>query len=191
MIAAQIRSGVARDNWLPTLSLTAFGGFASPSLDSLFAASAAGSALGALLSLPIFDGGRRLAAVAKANAELDAAAVAYGQQILVAIKDVEDQLSALRLLAMQEAVLKRATEAALRTTTLVESNYKVGLASQLELLDAERTELRDRRQALQVHAARYQATVGLVKALGGGWDASVPTVEPVTHRQKHTKARSR
>jgi multidrug efflux system outer membrane protein len=176
MIAAQIRTGVARDRWLPTLSLTGFGGFASPALGSLLAASAVGSGLGALLSVPIFDGGRYLAGVAKADAGFDAAAASYGQQILIAIKDVEDQLSTLRLLAEQDAVLKRATDAALRTSALVASNYKDGLASQLELLDAERNELRDRRQALLVHAARFQATVGLVKALGGGWDVSAPAV---------------
>jgi multidrug efflux system outer membrane protein len=181
MMAAQIRSGVARDSWVPTLSLTAFGGFASPALGSLIAASAAGSGLGALLLLPIFDGGRYLATVAKADAGLDAAAASYGQQILIAIKDVEDQLSALRLLAEQNAVLKRATDAALRTKALVASNYKVGLASQLELLDAERSELRDRRQSLLVHAARFQATVGLVKALGGGWEVAAPAAKAIPH----------
>jgi multidrug efflux system outer membrane protein len=190
MIAAEIRTGVAQDRWLPTLSLTAFGGFASATLGSLFSASAAGSALGALLSLPIFDGGRYLAGVAKANADLDAAAATYGQQILNALRDVEDQLSALRLLARKEAVLKGATKAALRTTELVASNYEDGLASQLELLDAERNELRIRRQALLVHAARFQATVGLIKALGGGWDVAAPAIEPVSHRKTHGKVRS-
>jgi outer membrane protein, multidrug efflux system len=197
MIAAQIRSGVAQDRWLPTLSLTAFGGFASPTLGSLFSGAAATSALAALLSMPIFDGGRYLAGVAKANADLDAAAAAYGQQILNALKDVEDQLSALRLLARQEVVLKHATDGAIRTTTLVTSNYADGLASQFELLDAQRNELRIQRQALVVHVARFQATVGLIKALGGGWDASAPTVgTPVPrhgsgHRHKHKKTTSR
>jgi multidrug efflux system outer membrane protein len=197
MIAAQIRSGVAQDSWLPTLSLTAFGGLASPTLGSLFSGSAVTSTLAALLSMPIFDGGRYLAGVARANAAVDAAAAAYGQQILNALKDVEDQLSALRLLARQEAVLKRATEAAVRTTTLVASNYENGLASQLELLDAQRNELRIRRQALVVHTSRFQATVGLIKALGGGWDASVPTGPPPArkdgheHRHKHKKTPSR
>jgi outer membrane protein, multidrug efflux system len=189
MIAAQIRTGVARDRWLPTLSLTAFGGFASSTLGSLLTGSAAASTLGALLSLPIFDGGRYLAGVAKANAELDAAAATYGQQILVAFKDVEDQLSALRLLASQEAILKRATDAAQRTTALVASNYADGLASQLELLDAERVELRDRRQALLVYAARFQATVGLIKALGGGWDVSAQPIKALSHGPKIKKAR--
>jgi outer membrane protein, multidrug efflux system len=190
MIAAEIRTGVAQDRWLPTLSLTAFGGFASATVGSLFSASAAGSALGALLSLPIFDGGRYLAGVAKADADLDAAAAAYGQQILNAFRDVEDELSALRLLARQEAVLKGATKAALRTTELVASNYEDGLASQLELLDAERNELRIRRQALLVHTARFQATVGLIKALGGGWDPPAPVIEPVSHRKTPRKVRT-
>jgi multidrug efflux system outer membrane protein len=189
MIAAQIHTGVAQDRWLPTLSLTASGGFASSTLGSLLTGSAAGSALGALLALPIFDGGRYLAGVAKANADLDAAAATYGQQILIAFKDVEDQLSALRLLARQEVDLKRATGAAQRTTALVASNYEDGLASQLELLDAERVELRDRRQALLVHAARFQATVGLIKALGGGWDVSAPPTKTPSHGLKIKKVR--
>jgi outer membrane protein, multidrug efflux system len=189
MIAAEVRTGVARDRWLPTVSLTAFGGFASSTLSSLLTGSAEGSTLGALFSLPLFDGGRYLAGVAKANADLDAAAATYGQQILIAFKDVEDQLSALRLLARQEADLKRATDAARRTTALVASNYADGLASQLELLDAERVELRDRRQALLVHAARFQATVGLIKALGGGWDVSAPTIKAPSHPPKVKKAR--
>jgi multidrug efflux system outer membrane protein len=188
MIAAEIRSGIAQDRWLPTLSLTAFGGFASSTLGSLFSASAAGSALGALFTLPIFDGGRYLAGVAKANADLDSAAASYGQQMLNALRDVEDELSALHLLARQEAVLKRAIEAAQRTTTLVASNYEDGLASQLELLDAQRNELRIRRQVLLVHAARFQATVGLIKALGGGWETPAPALQPVVHRARHRRA---
>jgi len=189
MIAAEIRTGVARDRWLPTLSLTAFGGFASSTLGSLLTGSAAASTLGALLSMPIFDGGRYLAGVDKANADLDAAATTYGQQILIAFKDVEDQLSALRLLASQEAILKHAIDSAQRTTALVASNYTDGLASQLELLDAERVELRDRRQALLVHAARFQATVGLIKALGGGWDDAAPPIKTPSHGSKIKKRR--
>jgi len=56
-----------------------------------------------------------------------------------------------------------------RATQLSESRYRNGLDSQLELLDARRSELRNRRQALQVKASQYQATVGLIRALGGGW----------------------
>ena len=61
---------------------------------------------------------------------------------------------------------------AVRATTLSESRYRNGLVSQLELLDAQRSELRNRRQAVQVRAAQYQATVGLIRALGGDWHTS-------------------
>jgi len=122
--------------------------------------------------VPLLDGGRHKAVVAKADADLEAAAASYGNQVLVAIKEVEDQLSALRVLAEREAVLSRAAAAAQRTSRLVASNYRDGLVSQLEVIDAEGKELRDRRQEMQVQAARFQTMVGLVKAQGGGWDAA-------------------
>jgi outer membrane protein, multidrug efflux system len=83
---------------------------------------------------------------------------------------VEDQLSALRLLADNADVQSRAVAIASRTALLSGSRYRSGLSSQLDWLDAERTELRSRRQAVQVRSAQYVATVGLVRALGGGWE---------------------
>jgi multidrug efflux system outer membrane protein len=89
--------------------------------------------------------------------------------LLVAFKDVEDELAALRLLDEQGRTQAQAVDAATRATTLSDVRYRNGLVSQLELLDARRSELRNRRQALQVKAAQYQSTVGLIRALGGGW----------------------
>ena len=169
MLAAQKRVGVAQAAWFPDLSLTANGGFASSELGDLFKWSARSWGIGALLSLPLFDGGRREAGVKGANAQWDAAAAGYREQVLVAFRDVEDQLSALRLLADQAGAQKQAVDAASRATVLSTSRYRNGYVSQLELLDARRSELANRRQALQVRAAQYQATVGLIRALGGGW----------------------
>lgn len=169
MLAAQKRVGVAQAAWFPDLSLTATGGFASNELGDLFKWSARSWGVGALLSLPVFDGGRREAGVKNANAQWDAAAAGYREQVLVAFRDVEDQLSALRLLADQAGAQKQAVDAASRATVLSTSRYRNGYVSQLELLDARRSELANRRQALQVRAAQYQATVGLIRALGGGW----------------------
>jgi len=169
MLAAQARVGVAQAAWFPDIALTAAGGFASPELGDLFKWSARSWGIGALLSLPIFDGGRREAGVRNASAELDAALAGYREQVLVAFKDVEDQLSSLRLLAEQGEAQARAVAAASRATVLSDVRYRNGLVSQLELLDARRSELRNRREALQVRSAQYQATVGLVRALGGGW----------------------
>lgn len=171
MQAAQARVGVAKAAWFPVFSLTANGGYAAPEISDLFKMSTRAWGVGALLSLPIFDGGRREAGVQGANAELDMALASYREQILVAFRDVEDQLSALRLLAEQSEAQSRSVASSSRATVLSDSRYRNGFVSQLELLDAQRSELRNRRQALQVRAAQYLATVGLIRALGGGWSS--------------------
>lgn len=169
MQAAQARVGIAQAAWFPDVSLTASGGFASADLGDLFKWSARAWGVGALLSLPIFDGGRREAGVQSANAQWDAAAAGYRGQVLVAFRDVEDQLSSLRLLADQATAQAQAVDSASRATVFSTSRYRNGYVSQLELLDARRSELANRRQALQVRSAQYQSTIGLTRALGGGW----------------------
>jgi len=169
MQAAQVRVGVAKAAWFPTFALTANGGYAAPDIQDLFKLSTQAWGVGALLTLPIFDGGRREAGVQGANAELGIALANYREQVLVAFRDVEDQLVALRLLADQSEAQSRSVASSSRATVLSGSRYRNGFVSQLELLDAQRSELRNRRQALQVKAAQYLATVGLIRALGGGW----------------------
>ena len=169
LLAAQARLGVAQSAWWPALSLTASGGQASPELSDLLRSAARTWGIGALLSLPVFDGGRRGAQVAQSQAEVEAAWARYREQALVAFKEVEDELAALGLLAQQGEAQARAVEAAARVTALSATRYRNGLVSQLDLLDAQRSELRNRRQALQVRAAQVQTTVGLIRALGGGW----------------------
>lgn len=170
--AAQERVGVAQTAWFPTIALTASGGFASPDLSDLLKWSARSWGVGALLSLPLIDGGRRDATLQGANAQFDEQMAAYRQQVLVAFKEVEDQLSSLRLLADQSAVQDQAVASARRASSLSDVRYRNGAISQLDLLDARRSELQNRRQALLVKALQYQATVGLVRALGGGWGAA-------------------
>ena len=172
MQAAQARVGVAKAAWFPTIALTGAGGYASPDLGDLFKWSARSWGIGALMSLPLLDGGRREAGVQGASAQLDGALAGYREQVLVAFRDVEDQLSAIRLLEQQSAVQARAVASAQRATVLSDARYRNGYVSQLDLLDARRSELRNRRQALQVKSAQYQATVGLIRALGGGWDVA-------------------
>jgi len=172
MLAAQARLGVAKLAWFPDVSLTGAGGFASSDIGELLKWSARAWGVGALLSLPIFDGGRREAGVQNARGELDVTVARYREQVFVAFRDVEDQLAALRWLADQSEAQARAVTSASRATALSDVRYRNGLVSQLDLLDAQRSEFRNRRQALQVRSAQYQATVGLVRALGGGWDTS-------------------
>jgi multidrug efflux system outer membrane protein len=174
--AAQTRADIAQTAWFPDVALTARGGFAATELADVFKWSARSWGLGALLSLPVFDGGRREAGVLGANANWEAAAAAYREQVLVAYQEVEDRLAALRLLAEQARAQNQAVAAAGRATGLSGSRYRNGLVSQLELLDAQRSELSNRRLAVQVRAAQYQATVGLVRALGGGWEVGTQPV---------------
>ncbi|WP_406622818.1 efflux transporter outer membrane subunit [Acidovorax sp. SDU_ACID1] len=172
VLAAQARVGVAQAAWFPAITLTGNGGYASPELGDLFKWSARSWGIGALLSLPIFDGGQRAAQEEGARARFEGALAAHRGQVLTAFREVEDQLSALRLLAGQAEAQGRAVQSAARATQLSDSRYRNGLVSQLELLDARRSELRNRRQALQVRTAQYTATVGLIRALGGGWDSA-------------------
>jgi len=172
MLAAQSRVGVAKSAYYPRVTLTGSAGYASTDISDLFEWSSRAWLLGAIASMPLFDGGRRKAGVEFAGGDLDATVASYREQILAAFKDVEDQLSALRLLADQAEAQGRAVQSSSRSTALSDSRYRNGYVSQLDLLDAQRSELRNRRQALQVRSAQYQATVALVRALGGGWEVN-------------------
>jgi multidrug efflux system outer membrane protein len=167
--AAQARVGVARAAWWPSLALTAQGGGVSNELSNLLRSGASTWAIGLLGALPLFDGGRREAGVNAAKAQLDGSAIAFREQFLLALKDVEDQLGSLALLQAQGEASSRAVSAAGQALRLSDTRYRNGLVSQLELLDARRSELANKRAALQVRSAQYQATVGLIRALGGGW----------------------
>ena len=178
--AAEARVGVARTAWFPDLALTANAGYGSTDLSDLFKWSARAWGIGALLSLPLIDGGRRSAALQSANALWDSAAASYREQLLNAFREVEDQLSELRLLDDQARAQADAVDSAALATRLSTSRYKNGYVSQLELLDARRSELNNRRQALQVRSDQYQATIGLIRALGGGWGDEVEVKMPPT-----------
>lgn len=174
--AALARVGVAQAAWFPTVMLTGQGGYASPELGDLLLWSARSWGLNALLSLPIFDGGQRAAQEEGAKARLEAAVAAQRGQVLGAFRDVEDQLSALRLLAGQAQVLDQAVQSAERASHLSDVRYRNGFVSQLELLDARRSALRQRRNALQVRTAQYTTTVMLIRALGGSWELGAAPV---------------
>ncbi len=167
--AAQKRVGIARAAWFPTLSLTASGGYASADLGHLFDKGAETWSLAAILSQAVFDGGRRNAGIDYAKGNLDDAFAGYQQQVLVAFADVEDQLSDLSYLRQQQTAEDQAVDAATRALQQSQSRYRNGSSSQLEVLDAQRSQLAIRRNALRVRAAQYQSTVGLIRAIGGGW----------------------
>ena len=107
-----------------------------------------------------------------AKADVEVAAVEYRAQILTAFRDVENQLSAVRLLDDQSSVIATASAANLRARDITEARHRNGMISRLAVLEANRTQLQSARDAIQNKFARYVATIGLVRALGGGWGNS-------------------
>jgi multidrug efflux system outer membrane protein len=167
--AAQARGDAARRAWFPNLALTAAFGYASPQLVDLASGASQAWSLAGLLAQPLLDGGRREAALGQADARSQAASAAYRDRILGALRDTEDQLAALRLLAQEDAARREAVDASARALGRVQSRTWRGMGSELELAVARRDALQARRQQLRVKGARFQATVGLIRALGGGW----------------------
>lgn len=169
---ANAQIGVAQAAFFPTLSIGASGGWRGLGASDLFTAPNRVWSLGAALAATLFDGGQRSAAKDAAVAAYDQQVAAYRQTVLTALGEVEDNLVALRLLADEAEVQGRAVAAAQDTLALVTNQYKAGTASYLEVISAQTAELNTRRSALDITGRRYAATVALIRALGGGWEAS-------------------
>lgn len=187
MAAANARIGVAKAAFFPSLTLTGTAGFESGSLSNLFKWSSRTFLLGPLagtaLNLPIFDGGLRKGNLAKARAEYEEDVANYRQQVLVAFREVEDNLSDLRVLEDQTRTQSQAVEASGRAAKVARAQYTEGDVIYLSVIDAERTALQSRRAAVQLQGAQAAATVNLIRALGGGWGTAKPaTSQEITQR---------
>lgn len=173
LAAASARIGVAKAAFFPSLSLTGSAGYASSELQDLFRWSSRswllGPLIGTALNLPLFDGGRNRANLARADAQYEAAVGTYRQQVLVGFRDVEDNLNALRTLDNQIRYEDEAVAAAQLAARLADARYRNGSTSYLEVIDAERSRLAAQRAQSQTNGQRAIASVALVRALGGGW----------------------
>src|SRR5690606_18376832 len=165
---------IAQAALFPRLTLTGTLGFESSELDELLHWSSRsfllGPLLGTALTLPIFDGGRRQAGVDRARARYEEHVALYRQRVLQAFEEVENGLSALRLLGEQTQAQDTAVAAAARAAALSKVQYEAGSASYLEVIDADREVLRHRRAVVQLDGMRAHAAVQLIRAIGGGWD---------------------
>ncbi|WP_304003534.1 efflux transporter outer membrane subunit [Methyloversatilis discipulorum] len=178
MAAANARVGIAQAAWFPRLNLTGALGYESSELGNLFQWSTRSFVLGPLvgtaLTLPIFDGGAREAGLERASAVYDEEVAAYRQTVLGAFREVEDNLAGLRILAEQTRTQDEAVSAAARAAQLSQIQYREGSVSQLDVIDADRSVLLQRRIASQLEGERARAAVGLIRALGGGWHSRAP-----------------
>jgi multidrug efflux system outer membrane protein len=169
MIAANARIGVAKSAMFPALRLTAAGGGESEDLSDVFKWSSRTWLIGALASLPLIDGGRNRAAVARSEAALEESVAGYRQSVLGAFAEVEDNLVGLRTLAGQAQAIDDAVASARRSTELARKLYDAGRSSYLDVLDAQRNLATVERTAVQLRGSRATATVALIRSLGGGW----------------------
>jgi len=174
MAAANARIGIARSAFFPRLTLTAAYGYESSAIEDLFQWSSRtfllGPLVGTALSLPIFDGGRRQADVDLARARYEEDVANYRQTVLTAFREVEDGLSSLRILGEQTEVQDAAVEAAARAAQLSQIQYREGSVSYLDVIDADRMVLQQRRAAVHLDGERARTVVDLIRAIGGGWD---------------------
>ncbi|GAB3464339.1 efflux transporter outer membrane subunit [Massilia terrae] len=171
MEAANARIGVARSAMFPALDITAGAGGVAGTVGEVFKWSSRSWLLGAALGMPLLDGGRNRAGVVRSEAALDEAVANWRQTVLNAFAEVEDNLSGLRVLAGQGAEIDAAVVSARRSAELAQKLYDAGRGSYLELLDAQRNLATVERTAVQLRGERALTTVGLIRALGGGWDA--------------------
>lgn len=169
MVAANARIGVARAARFPMLTLTAAGGGESSGLSDVFLWSSRTWMIGALASLPVIDGGRNRANIARSEAALEEAVAAYREKVLLAFADVEDNLAGLRTLAGQADAVDEAVAAARRSEDLAGTLYRAGSASNLDYLDAQRNRLSVERSSVQLRGLRATTTVALIRSLGGAW----------------------
>ncbi|MDR7051336.1 multidrug efflux system outer membrane protein [Duganella sp. 3397] len=181
MEAANARIGVARSAMFPALTLSATGGgTAAQSFSNVFEWSSRSWILGALMSMPIIDGGRNKANITRSEGALEESVGTYRQSVLVAFAEVEDNLAGLRILAGQTAQMEAALVSARRSADLAQKLYAAGRSSYIDLLDAQRNLAAVERTAVQLRGTRAVTTVALIRALGGGWDS--PTAQTVAQQ---------
>ncbi len=169
LVAANANIGAARAAFFPRISLTAGVGTASSQLSELFRGGSWGWTVAPNLLLPIFDAGRNRAGLASANAGRDIAIAQYEKAIQVAFREVSDGLAGRATFVDQLKAQTRVAEAEAVRFKLSQLRYNNGVASYLDLLDAQRSLFAARQALVQTRLAQLQNQVQLYKALGGGW----------------------
>ncbi|MGZ4732608.1 MAG: efflux transporter outer membrane subunit, partial [Terriglobales bacterium] len=171
--------GIARTAFYPHITLSGAGGWESTDIASLFNAPSLFWSLGADALQPIFQGGRNRANLAATRAGYDAAVANYRQSVLTAFQQVEDGISNLSTLSQALSTQTAAVEDARRALDIANNRYVGGVTSYLDVITAQTTLLTSERLQTQLLGQQMVNSVYLVKALGGGWDASQVKSEQV------------
>jgi len=169
LLAANANIGAARAAFFPRISLTASAGSVSTHLSGLFESGTYGWTLAPQLFLPLFDAGRNRAGLATANVGRDIAVAQYEKAIQAAFREVADALAGRATLGEQLRAQQAQARAEDVRFNLSDLRYQNGIASQLDVLDAQRSQFAARQAVVQIRLLQLQNQVTLYKTLGGGW----------------------
>ena len=169
LLSANANIGAARAAFFPRISLTAGAGSASSHLSGLFKSGSWGWTMAPQLVLPIFDAGRNQAGLDSSRADRDIAVAQYEKAIQTAFREVADALATRTTLVDQLRSQDAQANAEAARFKLSDLRYQNGVASYLDLLDAQRSLFTARQAVVQTRLAQLQSQVTLYKVLGGGW----------------------
>jgi outer membrane protein TolC len=170
--AANEQIGIAQTAFYPTLSLSAAAGFMGTSALNWFSWPSRFFAVGPTISETLFDHGRRHATSDIAVAQYDATVAAYRQTTLTAFQQVEDNLRALQKLEIEAGQQHAATASAQQSLDLFNTRYEGGVDTYLQVITWQTSLLQNERNDIEITRRRFEASVLLIKALGGGWNTS-------------------
>jgi NodT family efflux transporter outer membrane factor (OMF) lipoprotein len=180
---ANAQIGIARTAYFPAITLSASAGFQSLSITKWLEWPSRVWSVGPSLAQTIFDGGLRRATVQQFQASYDQTVANYRQTVLTAFQQVEDNLAALRILATVVEQQDSSVDSARRSLQVAEVRYKAGIDPYLNVLAAQTALLAGQQAAVTFRMQHMVASVQLIKALGGGWDASqIPPPKELARR---------
>ncbi|MFZ3210125.1 MAG: efflux transporter outer membrane subunit [Terriglobales bacterium] len=176
MAAANEQIGIAKSAYFPSVLLSASGGFEATQLSQWLNASNAVWSTGMQLAETLFDAGKRRGQLDSARAAYDVTVANYRQTSLTAFQQVEDNLAALRVLEQEATATDAAVTDAEDSLSISTDQYKAGIVTYLQVITAQTFALQNEKSAVDILTRRMTASVLLIEALGGGWDASqLPT----------------
>ncbi|HWX11905.1 MAG TPA: efflux transporter outer membrane subunit [Trinickia sp.] len=168
--AANEEIGVVMSAYFPLLTLSAQGGYQSSIFSQLLTLPSRFWTIGPSLAETVFDAGLRHAQTQAARAAYDQQVAFYRQTVLAAFQDVEDNLASQRILAREIVVQRQAVDSARQALAIVTNEYKAGTVGYVNVLTAQTTAFAAEQRLAILSGLRMVSSVGLVKALGGGWD---------------------
>ena len=172
MAVANAQIGIAKAAYYPSFNLFANGGWQAADIAKLASIQSAFWAIGANVAESIFTGGARRAQVQFAQAGYDATVANYRGTVLQAFREVQDSLTGLTILDQAFQSQQQAVDASRRNLDIATNRYKGGLVSYLDVVTAQQTLLTNEQELAILQGQKLVTSVLLVKALGGGWDAS-------------------